>query len=160
YGTTSSVARQVGAGDLAKAVRQGVDGIWLAIGLGAALIVAGLPLVTPLIGAFGASASAVPYAESYLRISLLGIPGMLVVLAGTGVRRGLQTTRTPLMVSVGSFTVNLGLNALFVLVLGWGIAGSAWGTVLAQTAGAAVYLAVVVRSARTHGAPLLPDFAG
>lgn len=160
YGTTSSVARQVGAGDLARAVRQGIDGMWLAVCLGTGLILLGLPLVAPLVDAFGASPTAVPYAETYLRISLLGIPGMLIVLAGTGVLRGLQDTRTPLLVSVGSFTVNLALNALFVLVLGWGIAGSAWGTVLAQTIGAAAYATVLVRSAREHGAPLTPDGAG
>jgi putative MATE family efflux protein len=85
---------------------------------------------------------------------------MLVVLAGTGVLGGMQDTRTPLYVSVGSFTLNLALNALFVLGLGWGIAGSAWGTVIAQTAGGAVYLATVLRGARRYGAPLRPDAKG
>jgi putative MATE family efflux protein len=160
YGTTSSVARQVGAGNTTAAIRQGVDGVWLALALGVLLILAGLPLVAPVIDAFGAAPATVPYAETYLRVSLLGIPGLLVVLAGTGVLRGLQDTRTPLAVSVGSFTLNLLLNMLFVLVMGWGIAGSAAGTVVAQTAGAAVYVTMVVRKARTLGAPLTPDGAG
>ena len=38
----------------------------------------------------------------YLRISLVGVPAMLVVLAGTGYLRGLQDTRTPLVVAVVS----------------------------------------------------------
>jgi putative MATE family efflux protein len=160
YGTTASVARQIGAGHPERAVRQGVDGIWLALAIGAGLIAIGLPLVPHIVGAFGPSATAAPQAETYLRISLFGIPGMLVVLAGTGVLRGLQDTRTPLRVSIGSFALNLALNAIFVLGLHWGIGGSAWGTVLAQTAGAAVYLVVVVRGARRYGAPLLPDLAG
>ncbi|QXJ23053.1 MATE family efflux transporter [Actinomadura graeca] len=160
YGTTAGVARQVGAGDLRGAVRQGIDGMWLALAIGAVLIAAGWPLIPSIVEAFGASPAATPYAETYLRVSLFGIPPMLLVLAGTGVLRGLQDTRTPLLVSIGGFSANLLLNAVFVLVLDWGIAGSAWGTVLAQTASAAVYTVVVLRAAHRHGAPVRPDRRG
>jgi putative MATE family efflux protein len=160
YGTTASVARQIGAGDPRTAIRQGIDGIWLASAIGAALLLAGWPLVPWLVDLFGASPTVAPYARTYLAISLLGIPGMLVVLAGTGVLRGLQDTRTPLLVSIGGFGANLVLNAVFVLVLDWGIAGSAWGTVIAQTGSAAVYVIMVLRAARRHGAPVLPDLPG
>ncbi len=160
YGTTAGVARQVGAGDLRAAVRQGIDGMWLALAIGGVLIVAAWPLTPSIVEAFGASPSVAPYAETYLRVSLFGIPSMLVVLAGTGVLRGLQDTRTPLLVSIGGFSVNLLLNVVFVLVLDWGIAGSAWGTVLAQTASAAVYATVVLRAARRHSAPVRPDAGG
>ena len=160
YGTTAAVARQVGAGNIARAIQQGIDGIWLAIAIGGTLLVVGWPLAPWAVDAFGASAAVAPQAETYLRISLFGIPGMLVVLAGTGVLRGLQDTRTPLYVSVGGFTINLALNALFVLGFGWGIAGSAVGTVLAQSGGAAVYIAAVLRGARRHHARVRPDAAG
>ncbi|MCO5995067.1 MATE family efflux transporter [Actinoallomurus rhizosphaericola] len=160
YGTTASVSRQVGAGNHRAAVRQGVDGIWLAALIGVALIVVGRPLVPMVVRAFGASAVVAPQAETYVHVSLLGVPGMLIVLAGTGVLRGLQDTRTPLIVSVGMFAVNAGLNALFVLALGYGIAGSAWGTVLAQTGGAVAYVVMVLRGARRHGALLRPDLGG
>ncbi|MFG2021382.1 MATE family efflux transporter [Actinomadura geliboluensis] len=160
YGTTAGVARQVGAGDMRAAIRQGIDGMWLAVAIGAVLIVAGWPLVPWIVDAFGASPSVTPYAVTYLRVSLFGIPSMLLVLAGTGVLRGLQDTRTPLAVSIGGFTANLLLNVLFVIVLGWGIAGSAWGTVLAQTGSAVVYTAVVLRAARRHGASARPDLDG
>ncbi|NUR86865.1 MAG: MATE family efflux transporter, partial [Nonomuraea sp.] len=79
---------------------------------------------------------------------------------GTGVLRGLQDTVTPLVVSVGSFALNAGLNAWFVLGLHWGIAGSAWGTVVAQTLGALVYLAVVVRGAKRLRTSLKPHLPG
>ncbi|MFF4235627.1 MATE family efflux transporter [Actinomadura geliboluensis] len=160
YGTTAGVARQVGAGDMRAAIRQGIDGMWLAVAIGAVLIVAGWPLVPWIVDAFGASPSVTPYAVTYLRVSLFGIPSMLLVLAGTGVLRGLQDTRTPLAVSIGGFTANLLLNVLYVIVLGWGIAGSAWGTVLAQTGSAVVYTAVVLRAARRHGASVRPDLDG
>ncbi|MFI0860695.1 MATE family efflux transporter [Streptomyces smyrnaeus] len=160
YATTAAVARRLGAGDLPAALRQGLDGIWLALILGALVIATVVPTAPWLIDAFGASATAAPYGTTYLRISALGIPAMLVVLAATGVLRGLQDTKTPLYVAVGGFSANAALNALLVYGAGLGIAGSAWGTVLAQWGMAAVYLTVVVRAARRHGATLRPDLAG
>ncbi|MBU7597777.1 MATE family efflux transporter [Streptomyces sp. P38-E01] len=160
YATTAAVARRVGAGDLAAAIRQGMDGVWLALLLGTAVAAVLWPLTPAVVDAFGASATAAPSAVTYLRISALGIPAMLVVLAATGVLRGLQDTRTPLYVAIGGFSANAALNVLLVYGLGFGIAGSAWGTVIAQCGMAAVYLAVVVRGARRHGASLRPDAAG
>ncbi|PZH21201.1 MATE family efflux transporter [Streptomyces sp. NTH33] len=160
YATTAAVARRVGAGDLQAAIRQGMDGIWLALLLGAAVIAVVLPTAPALVDLFGASQTAAPYATTYLRISSLGIPAMLVVLAATGVLRGLQDTRTPLYVAVAGFVANAALNAGLVYGAGLGIAGSAWGTVIAQCGMAAVYLAVVVRGARRHNASLRPDAAG
>lgn len=160
YATTAAVSRRVGADDLRAAIRQGMDGIWLALLLGAAVIAVVLPTAPSLVDLFGASATAAPHATTYLRISSLGIPAMLVVLAATGVLRGLQDTRTPLYVAVGGFVANAALNAGLVYGAGLGIAGSAWGTVIAQCAMAAVYLVVVVRGARRHGASLRPDIAG
>ncbi|MFF5582807.1 MATE family efflux transporter [Streptomyces hygroscopicus] len=160
YATTAAVARRVGAGDVPGAIRQGMDGIWLALLLGAAVIAAALPTAPALVDLFGASDTASPYAVTYLRISTLGIPAMLVVLAATGVLRGLQDTRTPLYVAVGGFGANAALNAALVYGAGLGIAGSAWGTVIAQNAMAAVYLTVVIRGARRHGTSLRPDAAG
>ncbi|MEU2895286.1 MATE family efflux transporter [Streptomyces sp. NPDC001273] len=160
YATTAAVARRVGAGDLASAIRQGMDGIWLALLLGAAVIAVVLPTAPALVDLFGASDTAAPYAITYLRISAFGIPAMLVVLAATGVLRGLQDTKTPLYVAIGGFVANGVLNVALVYGAGLGIAGSAWGTVIAQWGMAAVYLTVVVRGARRHGASLRPDSAG
>ena len=151
YGTTSVVARQLGAGDERGAVAAGIDGIWLALGLGAvtaAVVAASRP-------ARSAPSSAPPpaaleQATTYLRISALGIPAMLVILAATGVLRGLQDTRTPLVASVVGFGANIALNLVFVYGLHWGIAGSAWGTVIAQTGMAGALVTVLVRSCRPH----------
>ncbi|MFJ9679882.1 MATE family efflux transporter [Streptomyces sp. NPDC101194] len=160
YATTAAVARRVGAGDPASAIRQGMDGVWLALLLGTGVIAVALPTAPWLVDAFGASDTAAPYAITYLRISSLGIPAMLVVMAATGVLRGLQDTRTPLYVAIGGFAANGALNAGLVYGAGLGIAGSAWGTVIAQVSMAAAYLVVVVRGARRHGASLRPDAAG
>ncbi|WP_425831676.1 MATE family efflux transporter [Streptomyces fractus] len=160
YATTAAVARRVGSGDLKSAIQQGMDGIWLALFLGVLVVAVALPTTPALVDLFGASDTATPYAITYLRISSLGIPPMLIVLAATGVLRGLQNTKTPLYVAVAGFVANAGLNVALVYGAGLGIAGSAWGTVIAQVGMAVVYLVVVIRGARRHGASLRPDVAG
>ena len=154
YGTTSIVARQLGAGSQRGALEAGIDGTWLAVGLGAVTSVVVALAAEPLCRVFGASDDALGYAATYLRISALGIPAMLVALAATGVLRGLQDTRTPLVASVAGFSSNVVLNLVFVYGFGWGIAGSAWGTVIAQTAMATGLVVVMVRHARRADATL------
>jgi putative MATE family efflux protein len=156
YGTTSIVARQIGAGSERGALEAGIDGTWLAVALGAVTAVAVALGAEPLCRLFGASDIAIGYAATYLRISALGIPAMLVALAATGVLRGLQDTRTPLVASVVGFSSNVLLNLTFVYGFGWGIAGSAWGTVIAQTGMAAGLVTVLVRHARAARATLHP----
>ncbi|GAA6525605.1 MATE family efflux transporter [Intrasporangium sp. DVR] len=156
YGTTSVVARQLGAGDVRAAITAGVDGLWLAAGLG--IVTAALVAVfaEPICALFGASEAVIAQATIYLRISSLGLPAMLGILAVTGVLRGLQDTRTPLIASVLGFSANVVLNVVFVYGFAWGIAGSAWGTVFAQTGMAAGLVAVLLRQARVRDASLHP----
>lgn len=146
YGTTAVVARSLGAADRARALTAGVDGIWLALllglAIGALMILAGGPLAT----AFGADAAATAQATTYVRISGIGLPGMLTTLAATGVLRGLQDTRTPLIASSLAFSANAALSFTLVHGLKMGIAGAAWGTVIAQS-GLALALAIVVLGA-------------
>ena len=160
YSTTPAVARRLGAGDERGAVAAGVDGSWLALGIGVVLAVCGWFAAPLLVAAFGAPPEVAAQATTYLTISMLGLPAMLLVFAATGLLRGLQDTRTPLIVAVAGFGANVVLNFTFIYGLGLGIAGSALGTVVAQWAMVLVYLVVVARHARRVGAPLLPHHAG
>ena len=157
YGTTATVARRLGAGDVPGALRFGVDGMWLAVGVGLVLLLAGGVAGPALLDALGASTAVRPHAVTYLQVSLLGLPAMLLVLAATGVLRGLQDTRTPFVVAAASALLNAVLSAVLVLGLGLGVAGSAAATVVAQVAAAAAYLVVLAPSLRRHGVPLRPQ---
>lgn len=160
YSTTPAVARLLGAGRLADALAVGRDGLWLAVLLGIGLAIAGYALAAPALGSFGASGPVLGFGIEYLRFSMPGLPAMLLVLAATGVLRGLQDTRTPLLVAGVGFMVNIALNVLLVFGLGLSVAGSALGTSIAQWGMAAVYLVIVARAARRHGVGLAPDWAG
>jgi putative MATE family efflux protein len=160
HGTTAAVARQAGAGDLRRAYTLGISGIWLGLSIGVGLAAIGIPLAPVLVDLLGASGTAAPYAVTYLRVSLLGLPAMLVVLAATGALRGLKDTRTPLVATGLAAIANVPLNLVLVYPLGLGIAGSAIGTVIAQAGAAAWLCTVVLRGARRSAASLRPDRPG
>ncbi|GAA3814941.1 MATE family efflux transporter [Cellulomonas soli] len=160
YATTSAVARRLGAGDGAGALQVGVDGMWLALGLGVVLAVATWASAPWAVGALGAAGDVADHAVTYLRWSAPGLPGMLLVLAATGALRGLQDTRTPLGVAASGAVVNAVLNVVLVYGVGMGIAGSGLGTALTQVAMAAVLTIVVVRGARAAGADVRPAAGG
>ena len=161
YGTTASVARRVGAGDLRAAIAQGVDGVWLAAGLGAVLAVVGLLAAVPLVEAFDPSAATAGYATTYLRVSAHRPAGDARrprrdrrPARPAGHPHAAGRRRRPARWSTWCST--------WLLVYGadMGVAGSALGTVLTQVGMAAAFLVVVVRGARAHGSPLRPDLPG
>jgi putative MATE family efflux protein len=160
YSTTPAVARRFGAGDPSRAVSVGIDGMWLALALGAGLALVG-SLSTPwLVGLFGADAEVSRQAVTYLGISMWGLPAMLIVFAATGLLRGMQDTVTPLWIAGAGFGANALLNFLLIYGLGWGIAGSAFGTVLAQWGMVGAYVLVIGRLARRHDASVRPQREG
>ncbi|WP_405064580.1 MATE family efflux transporter [Kribbella sp. NBC_01505] len=160
YGTTSAVARRIGAGDHRGALAQGIDGLWLALLLGVVLALAGIVFAPQAINAFNPSPDVADHAVTYLRISCFGIPSMLILLAAIGVLRGLQDTKTPMVVAISANLANIVLNLLLVYGLHLDIAGSALGTAIAQTAAGVALVVVVVRGARRDGAKLKPDLPG
>lgn len=160
YSTTPAVARRFGAGDPTSAVSVGIDGLWLALGLGAGLAVVGSFATPALVGLFGAAPEVAEQAEIYLGLSMWGLPAMLIVFAATGLLRGMQDTVTPLWIAGLGFAANALLNWLFIYGLGWGIAGSAAGTVVAQWGMVAAYVVVIGRLARRHDASVMPQREG
>jgi putative MATE family efflux protein len=148
YGTTASVARLIGAGDPREATHQAVQGVWLAVAVSVPVTALGVALAGPLVRGFGATGDAAGYAETYLRISALGLPAVLLTYAAVGWMRGRQDTRTPLLVAVVSALVNLVLEVVLILGLGYGVGASAASSVLVQWGAVGVYLLALGRSAR------------
>lgn len=160
FATTASVARKMGSGDCVAAAAQAVDGLWLAGAVGVGLVVLLACVSTPLTALFGHSASALGYSRTYLTISLVGIPGMLVVLAATGVLRGMGDAWTPLRVAVVSGLLNIALNWTLVYGLGMGIVGSATGTAMTQTLTAGWIVWLVVRRLSQYRVTWTPNLSG
>ena len=160
YATTPIVARRLGSGNRSGAISAGIDGLWLALGLGVVLGILGYAITPLVVSWFGATSEVSAGAVAYLTISWWGLPGMLLVIAATGLMRGLQDARTPLWIALAGFASNAVLNAVLIYGLGWGLVGSAVGTVIAQWGMAAVFVALVTREARTHEVSLAPGVLG
>ena len=160
YGTTAVVARRVGAGQTARGITDGIEGVALGIGLGVLATAVTWLMAPDLLDWLGTSAQTTGPALDYLRVISLAFPFALAAMAAIGVLRGLQDTATTLWITLIGVGTNLVLAAYLVLVAGWGIAGSAWATVAAEALSAALYVWVLVRRARRHRAVLRPSRAG
>jgi putative MATE family efflux protein len=155
YGTTGRAARRYGAGQRGDAVGEGVQASWLALGVGAAMVLLAQVLAGPLMSLLvgGPDAAAVRAAgELWFRIASLGVPAILLSLAGNGWMRGVQDTRRPVRYVVGGSALSMLLCPLLVYPAGLGLAGSAIANVAAQYVAAVLF----VRALRAEGVPLRP----
>jgi putative MATE family efflux protein len=94
----------------------------------------------------GAEGEVADGATTYLRIAALGAPAFMLASAAQGYLRGVGDLRTPLVILVVAHAVNVVLEVLFVYGFDWGLAGSAWGTVIAQAGMGAAFLVVQLRA--------------
>jgi putative MATE family efflux protein len=145
YGTTAVVARASGAGQHERAARLAAQALWVSLAIGVTLLVLCEALAAPLLDALGGHGRSGHFALVYLRIAALGLPAALVTLAGQGYLRGVANLRRPLVIVVAANAANLVLELLFVYGFGWGIAGSAAGTVLAQAGMGIAFVAELLR---------------
>jgi putative MATE family efflux protein len=146
YGTTAQVARLHGAGEHARAGEIAAQALWLAVALGAALVVVCAGGAAPLIALLGGDGETARLAERYLRIGALGLPMALLALAGQGYLRGVSDLRTPLIVVAIAQAANVVLEVVFVYGLDWGLDGSAAGTVVAQAGMGAAFAWLLLRA--------------
>ena len=146
YGTTARVSRLHGAGHDDAAQVLAAPALWLARAMGVAVaadIAAAAPL---LVGALGGDGHVADLAVRYLHIAVLGLPMALIALAGQGWLRGVGDLRSPLVIVVAANAVNIVLELLFVYGFGWGLDGSAAGTVVAQLGMGAAFAALLLRA--------------
>jgi putative MATE family efflux protein len=165
YGTTARAARHHGAGDRPAAVAEGVAATWIALLVGALVVLAGWIAAPGLAGLLGGGGAVADAATGWLRIAVWGAPGILVALAGHGWMRGVQDTRRPILVVLAGN----GLSAILcpVLVYGagpvpaLGLEGSAWANVGAQAVVGVLFLVALGRervSLRPCGADMRAQF--
>ena len=146
YGATAHVARLHGAGRDREAAEVGSQALWLGLAIGGALLVLILAFAPAAVSLMGGEGEIAREATLYLRISALGAPFFMLAAAGQGYLRGMSDLRTPLAILAVSQAANVVLELLFVYGFGWGLAGSAWGTVIAQAGMGLAFVAVQRRA--------------
>ena len=138
--TTSEVAFRRGRGEEARATTAAVTAYTVAIGLGVLVaLLVGLagPSIARGLGGHGAIQH---NATTYLHIAAVGMPFLLLALAGTGHLQGHEDTKTPLRIVLIANIVNVVLEVVLVYGFDTGVAGSAWGTVAAQVVAAGLFV--------------------
>lgn len=154
YGTTPLVAAAWGRGDLETAGRVVTQAIGFALAIGVTATLVLELFWEPVLAAMQAGPDLLQPAGDYLRIRALAAPAVLLVTVGHGAFRGMQDTRTPLLVTLGLNLVNLVGDPLLIFVAGWGLRGAAVATLVAQWTGACWFLVLLNKRRRDLGVPV------
>ena len=117
---------------------------WGTICTGLVLAVTMLIVREPLLDLLGASADTFSHAHGYLVIMLTGIPFMMFSQAMSSVLRADGQVKGPMYGNVLSSVINIVLDPLFITVLGWGVRGAAFATVLANAVNC-IYLVFLIQ---------------
>ncbi|MBR4082233.1 MAG: MATE family efflux transporter [Clostridia bacterium] len=112
---------------------------------GTALCIVTQLFLDPLLTLFGSPADVMPYAREYVRITALGFPFLLITTGGGHLIRADGSPRMTMICSLTGAVVNTILDALFVMVFHWGMAGAAWATIIGQILSAVIVLAYMRR---------------
>jgi putative MATE family efflux protein len=148
YGTTSRAARWHGADRREAAVNEGVQAAWLALVIGVVTIAAGEILAGPLTSLLAGSRGDVQHAaESWFRIAVIGVPGILLVLGGNGWMRGVQETRQPVRIVLAANAASAAASPVLVYGFNLGLNGSAIANVVAQAIGGSLFLRALWKAA-------------
>lgn len=131
-GTASIVSRALGSSDTERAARAVGTGFTTLMVLAAVLVTAGILAADQLLVLFGATPDLLPFAREYLVTVIPGAPFIAGAVAANHIVRSEGRARYSMTIVVTGALLNIGLDALFILVLDMGIRGAALATVLAQ----------------------------
>ncbi len=154
YSITPLIAFAHGAGREDEAKRAATDGLGLSVGLGLGVAIVVGSVARPLAWLIGGRGAVLDAATTYLRVSAVGLPFVLVAVLGHGVMRGLNDLRKPLIIVAVANVANVILEILAVYVAHLGVAGSAWSTVVVQIVAGLWFLSVL----RPHLARIRPSW--
>lgn len=144
-GANVVIANYIGRGNIAAVHRSTATVMSVALISGMLLLAAGVSLARPMLEAMSAPPEVLELAARYLRIYFLGMPFMMIYNFGSAIMRSVGDTQRPFYCLLAATACNIVLDWLFVAVFDMGVAGVAWGTVIANAVNAAMMLWFLVR---------------
>ena len=115
-----------------EAARTMGNGVMIATVTGLIMFLLGEAFLSPLLKLCGATENVFPYAVDYVSITLIGFPLVFIAMTISSLIRAEGNPRYAMICMLAGCITNIILDALFVLVLGWGVKGAAWATVIGQ----------------------------
>lgn len=140
HGSGNYISRKLGAKEYKCAERMASTGFFCAFIAGGIITLAGLLFLTPICCLLGSTPTILPYAETYLGIILLGAPFMASSLVLNNQMRFQGNAVYAMVGIIVGAVLNIGLDALLILVFHKGIAGAAWATLVSQVCSFSVLL--------------------
>ena len=153
-GANVVIAQYIGARRLKEASCAVHTALALSILAGIGVTLLGELFAAPLLSLLSVPDAVMPLAELYLRVFLMGMPFMSVYNFASAILRSHGDTGTPLIALLAASALNVVLDLGFVLVLGLGADGVAWGTVLSYLVAASL----LIRALRREEGVLRLDF--
>lgn len=145
-GTSSVVARAIGAHDQRRARRLATDSLLLSFGITAVICAVGILTIEPLFTLMGAPHDMIPLIGGYMKILYVGVPFVVVGMVGMSSMRATGDTRLPSMLMVIAAVTNIILDPILIFGIGpipaMGLNGAAMAALLARAAifGGTLYL--------------------
>lgn len=136
-GVNVVIANYIGQRNHAGVTRAVGTSAYLSVICGIIMLAISQLVARPILTILDTPAEVLDQAVEYLRIMGIGMPFMLMYNFGSAVLRSVGDTRRPFYILVATGFLNIGLNLLFVIGMGMGVAGVAWGTVIANVVNAA-----------------------
>lgn len=124
------------------------------IASGVLLMLVSEVFLTPLLRAFGAPEDVLPYAQVYVRITAVGFPFLILTSGGCHLIRADGNPKMAMICNLVGAVINTILDALFVMVFHWGMAGAAIATVIGQFVSAVIVVRYLLHFKTV---PLLPE---
>ena len=131
-GSAALVSIRMGEGRRQDAFSILGNAVLLGLTLGLGMSAVALLFLDDILILFGASAETLPYARDFMRIILCGNVVTHLYLTLNEVLRASGYPMRSMAVMLTAVSLNCLLNPLFIFGLGWGVAGSACATVIAQ----------------------------
>lgn len=144
-GVNVVIANFIGQGN-SSGVRRAVSAsAILALVCGVLMLIIGESMARPVLELTGTPEEVLDSAVSYMRIFVLGLPFLVIYNFGSAILRSVGDTRRPFYSLIAAGIVNVILNLVFVIGLGMGVEGVAWGTVISNIVNAGIIFTILVR---------------
>ena len=134
-GTTGLTAQAIGSNNQSETSALLVRGIIIGLVAGLVLILIQIPLFSGALGLSPASQEVEGLANEYLKIRVFSAPAAIAIFGITGWLIAKERTKAVLFLMLLVNSVNITLDFIFVLKLGWGVEGVAFATFIAEWLG-------------------------